>query len=389
MSSKLSAGFCLLSLILASVALGQDPSAKTGVAVNLAPGEPASKQAPRYSPPGKQFKLEAKSHDELEGSDHLETRLKLGPHAKSSEGHLLVLARSERDKPYDLLFVDSQGSGELDKKPIKIASKVIRNKTWSSFEATVQVNHSPMGEASNESYPVALWMVVDNPSDRPDVIRVSRRGFLSGSIKLGETLVDVVLSDSNNDAVFGNGDWWELRVKEAKPGDMRSVGDFAWANGKAWMLKLEGTQGRQAKLVAFDPGITEEQDAIKRDHYREDRLAPKADKPTAFRKDVDLAIKDAIKNKTPYFLKFETDWCGPCKLMTQFVFSAKTVADASNGIACIVVDGDVRKDLTEKHSVAAYPTGVLFDPDGKEIARYVGYQNVKETTAFLKKSLFK
>ena len=43
------------------------------------------------------------------------------------------------------------------------------------------------------------------------------------------------------------------------------------------------------------------------------------------------------------------------------------------------------KDLTEKHKVKGYPTGVLFDADGKEIARYVGYQSVKDTTEFFKK----
>jgi thioredoxin-related protein len=41
--------------------------------------------------------------------------------------------------------------------------------------------------------------------------------------------------------------------------------------------------------------------------------------------------------------------------------------------------------LTEKHKVKAYPTGILFDANGEEIARYVGYQSVKQTTAFLKK----
>ena len=43
------------------------------------------------------------------------------------------------------------------------------------------------------------------------------------------------------------------------------------------------------------------------------------------------------------------------------------------------------QDLTQKHLVKAYPTGILFDAEGKEIARYVGYQGIKETTAFFKK----
>src|SRR5262249_59897229 len=135
----------------------------------------------------------------------------------------------------------------------------------------------------------------------------------------------------------------------------------------------------------FDPSITEEQDSIKRDLYREDRLAERATKPVAFRQDIDTALKDAARRRSTCFLKFETEWCGPCKLMTSFVFTAKAVADAADGLTCIVIDGDVRKDLTEKHAVNAYPTGILLDANGREIARYVGYQSVKETTAFLKK----
>ena len=65
--------------------------------------------------------------------------------------------------------------------------------------------------------------------------------------------------------------------------------------------------------------------------------------------------------------------------------SNRRSADAANGLTCIVTDGDARNDLTEKHAVNAYPTGILLDADGREIARYVGYRGVKETTAFLKR----
>jgi hypothetical protein len=36
--------------------------------------------------------------------------------------------------------------------------------------------------------------------------------------------------------------------------------------------------------------------------------------------------------------------------------------------------------------VNGYPTGILFDGDGEELARYVGYQSVKMTAAFLQKA---
>jgi hypothetical protein len=379
-------------LALAVSARSQDPNTPpvaappASVVLLLAAGDPDSKRAPRYSPTGRQLELEPRRRPDLGGFNHVETRLKLGPNAESGEGHLLVLARSARDKPYNLMFVDANGTGKLDPTPIAAEPKVVRGKVWISFQTTLRVDHAAPGTAvAAEDYPVVFWAVVDQEGDTPEVIRVSRRGFLIGSTRLSGAPADVVLSDRNNDGVLGPGDWWELRAEGSKSTGMRTVGDFAWAGGRAWKLELEGTSGRKAKLVPFDSGITEEQDSIKRDLFREDRLAERATKPLAFRKDIDNALKEAAQRRTACFLKFETDWCGPCKLMTSFVFTAKAVAEAADGLTCIVIDGDARKDLTEKHSVEAYPTGILVGPDGREIARYVGYQSVRETTAFLKK----
>jgi thiol-disulfide isomerase/thioredoxin len=357
------------------------------IPVTLTPGDPASKLAPRYSPPGRQLKLEAREQKGLEGFDHLEARLPLGPHAKSGDGHRLVIARSAKGKPYDRLYVDADGTGKLADKPVAVEPRIQRNNHWSSFASAVRVNHAKAGDKpAFEDYPIALWVVVEKEADVPEVIRVSRRGFLTGPARVGADTFDVVLSDSNNDGVIGPKDWWEVRGKAPAADGMRTVGDYAWAGGKAWKLEVEGTNGRKARLVPFDPGLTEAEDAVKRDKLRDDRLAPRAVKPVPFRKDVDAALKDAADQKAPYFVKFETDWCVPCKQMTEFVFSAKDVADAAAGVTCVVVDGDVRKDLVEKYAVKGYPTGILFDAAGKEVARYSGYRSVKETAAFFPKA---
>jgi thiol:disulfide interchange protein len=129
--------------------------------------------------------------------------------------------------------------------------------------------------------------------------------------------------------------------------------------------------------------MTEDEDAVVRDHLREDRLAFRAETPVKFRKDVDAAIAEAEAAKSRYFIKFETEWCGPCKTMTELVFTARDVANSAKNTICIAADGDERKDLTEKFAVKGYPTGILFDGKGKEVARYTGYQSVKQTTAFL------
>ncbi len=163
-----------------------------------------------------------------------------------------------------------------------------------------------------------------------------------------------------------------------------SSGRVRLAGESAFKLEIDNAFGGAARLVPFDPGITREADELARDPYAADRTATKAAQPLEFRHDVEAALAEATEKKILCFIKFETTWCGPCKLMTQHVFTAKDVVDASEGLVCIMVDGDERKDLVERYQVKAYPTGLMISADGSEAGRFVGYQTVTRMAAFLK-----
>jgi thiol-disulfide isomerase/thioredoxin len=252
----------------------------------------------------------------------------------------------------------------------------------------VQVNHGSDDATAREPYPIGLWVAVESADATPPFIRFSRRGFLVGSVTIGEAAVRIVLSDANNDAVYGAGDWWSI-LPEGASNDIaasRKVGDFGWADRSAFRLELEGTRGRVGRLVAFDPGLTPEEDVRARDRFWDDKHAERAEKPVLFEHDVEAAIADAAERHLPCFLDFETTWCGPCKNMDRWVYTAKRVVAAAAGVVCIKVDGDERKDLKEAHGVAAFPTGILFGPGGTEIARFQGYQGCTKMAAFFAKS---
>ena len=237
-----------------------------------------------------------------------------------------------------------------------------------------------------EDYPVTLWLAVASAAEQPKILRISRRGFKTGEMIIGDKKVSLVLNDSINDAVFGEGDWWELRTDNQpfKSSDMRKVGDYVWLGESAYKLELNDATGNAGRLIAFDPGKTREQDELARDPYAADKKAARAERPLEFRHDADEAIAEAAEKKLRCFIKFETTWCGPCKTMTQYVFTAKDVVEAAAGVVCVKVDGDERKDLVERYSVKAYPTGVMISSDASEEARFVGYQKGVEMTDFLK-----
>jgi len=106
-------------------------------AVTLAAGDPASKLAPRYSPHGRELKLEPSRRPDVAGFDHLETRLKLGRNAETAAGHLLVLARGARGKPYKPAVRGRRRHRQTRATPITVEPKVARGKLWTQFQATL------------------------------------------------------------------------------------------------------------------------------------------------------------------------------------------------------------------------------------------------------------
>lgn len=90
------------------------------------------------------------------------------------------------------------------------------------------------------------------------------------------------------------------------------------------------------------------------------------------------ALKKAKNNKKGpkmVFLDCYTSWCGPCKMMAKDVFTLPEVGDYFNS-TFVNIKLDMEKgegpELAKKYKVTGYPTFLILDGDGKEIARVVG-----------------
>jgi thiol-disulfide isomerase/thioredoxin len=321
------------------------------------------------------------------GQDHLVGRIPLGVHAFHGDGQLIALGRTKGDSPYDLLFIDADLDDDLaDEKPVAARPGVIRDKWWSSFDGELKAIHTE-GPDGAIAYPVSMWVTVETPEETPSLIRYSRRGFSVANLIIEGTEYTVLVSDGNNDGVIGKGDFW--RIDGSNPqasADWSRMPDHCWAEGKAWKLTMEGTDGRSGTLNNFDAGRTQADDDAARDPYRADKDAPRAKTPLKFEDDFEMAVEKAADANQPCFLEFQTEWCGPCRVMEELVFTAKEVVTAAEGVICVRVDGDKRKDLVEKYRVMGYPAGVMLDATGEEIGRTGGYQSVKKMSEFFLKN---
>jgi thiol-disulfide isomerase/thioredoxin len=267
----------------------------------------------------------------------------------------------------------------------------IRGRMWSSFETVldVPVVDPESGAEVVNPYPLSFWFV-DGPNqdEEEPVIRFSRRGWMEGFATIDGVEAVVLLMESLMDGVFTREDSWALASTDSAAHVYsheyaRPVERHAWLLGQAYAISYIHPSGRRLVLTPFDPGMTRAEEAAVDDHLAEDRRAARSGRSVAFLQDFGEAEAQARAEGKPLFVDFETEWCGPCHVMDEWVFTADAVIDASTAYVSVKVDGDEQPDLAERFSVEGYPTMLVINPAGVVLRRAAGYLSVAEMTEFL------
>lgn len=90
----------------------------------------------------------------------------------------------------------------------------------------------------------------------------------------------------------------------------------------------------------------------------------------------------AIKGKGKQLVLFYAPWCPHCK--TMMADWDKFAAENKSSVKAIKVNSDEKPDLVKEYSVQGFPTILLLDASGKNIATYEGERTAKGFAEFVK-----
>lgn len=392
-----------MGLSLPTRTAAQNPNEQI-VHVELAYHAPVTGQPkPNFSPKGMQVPLvEVAANAALPPSAVRPAKIgtmKLGPNAAS---YIKVMATATADHPKDLcqLFIDRNRDGNFTNDgPALTAVPSQREKTldWWSSISNVELTVPYSTTKATENYFVNFWAVRPNDAAAPDMIRFSVGSWRSGSAKINGVDVLVAAMD-DNDAMFTKDDMWSV-IEASAPdaaknvlsiGEARSTNRLMFAQTGAKDLVFEfrkfSPDGRSIDFAVVDKPMTKAADRKADDMLKDERGRPRAGVPFAWSHNLADGIAKAKAENKKVFIDFETDWCGPCKSMDEWIWTDAAVADVLRaGYIGVKLDGDLEKATVKKYTVAGYPTMIVLDATGKEVWRFVGYLSSAEVLEHLGK----
>lgn len=95
---------------------------------------------------------------------------------------------------------------------------------------------------------------------------------------------------------------------------------------------------------------------------------------------------DVMSSRTPVFVDFWAEWCGPCRMVSPVV---EELAEEYNGkVNFVKVNVDEANELASKYNVFSIPTLAIFN-NGQIVAQQVGAASKESYKNMIEKALEK
>ena len=86
-------------------------------------------------------------------------------------------------------------------------------------------------------------------------------------------------------------------------------------------------------------------------------------------------LEEILKSKGVVILKFQAEWCGPCKMLKPTI--NKLNEENNDTLIIGQVDVDTNQEIAKSYNVRSIPT-LIFIKDGLEIERTTGLRPITE-----------
>jgi thiol:disulfide interchange protein len=163
------------------------------------------------------------------------------------------------------------------------------------------------------------------------------------------------------------------------------LGATAWASRQTVEQTSPASETRQTAATSVLPGT-----ASGRVEPPAAAPAPNSEGPLAWH-DFAEGLKQAKKGRKLIVADFYATWCGPCKMMEKRTFRDPRVMARLKDVVPVRVDAEETtargglkgEDLATRYAIEVYPTIVVIDGDGHELARNSGVMMPDEFLAWI------
>ena len=108
-------------------------------------------------------------------------------------------------------------------------------------------------------------------------------------------------------------------------------------------------------------------------------------KPSDHNESIQNGLQLAAKKQKIVFVKVGESWCPPCVEMEKLLSSSPRLKELLKSF--IFVKTGLNNPELKPLQISAIPFLIFYAPDGKEIARNIGFLQEKDMVAFLEKVL--